>query len=102
MPAVKPIRSSAVRAVWLGRIRYDEALALQAEAAGRVAAGGEETLFLLEHEPVYTLGRNAAPADILCPPDRCRELGIETRETDRGGKVTYHGPGQLVGYPVLN
>jgi lipoyl(octanoyl) transferase len=91
-----------VEAVWLGRIRYDEALELQKEAAGRVAAGGEETLFLLEHDPVYTLGRNASAADILFTPDRRQELGIETREADRGGKVTYHGPGQLVGYPILN
>ncbi len=91
-----------VRAVWLGRVGYDEALALQREAAERVAAGGEETLFLLEHEPVFTLGRNASASDILFTPERCRELGIAIRETNRGGKVTYHGPGQLVGYPILN
>ncbi len=93
---------SAVRAVWLGRIGYDEALELQREAARQVAAGGEETLFLLEHAPVFTLGRNASHSDILFTPERCRELGIAIREADRGGKVTYHGPGQLVGYPVLN
>jgi lipoyl(octanoyl) transferase len=91
-----------VEAVWLGRIRYEEALEVQNEAARRVAAGGPETLFLLEHAPVYTLGRNASRSDILFTPERCRELGIEIRETDRGGKVTYHGPGQLVGYPILN
>jgi lipoyl(octanoyl) transferase len=90
------------RAVWLGRIGYDEALALQKEAARSVAAGGEETLFLLEHEPVFTLGRNASASDILFTPERCRELGIEIRDADRGGKVTYHGPGQLVGYPIVN
>jgi lipoyl(octanoyl) transferase len=92
----------AARAVWLGRIGYDQALALQMEAARSVAAGGEETLFLLEHEPVFTLGRNASASDILFTPERCRELGIEIREADRGGKVTYHGPGQLVGYPIVN
>jgi len=91
-----------MRIVWLGRIGYDQALALQKEAARQVAAGGEEALFLLEHEPVFTLGRNAVRSDILFTPERCRELGIEVRETDRGGRVTYHGPGQLVGYPVLN
>ena len=91
-----------VRARWLGRIGWDEALALQHEAAAQVVAGGPETLFLLEHEPVFTLGRNATPADILFTPERCAELGIAVRETDRGGKVTYHGPGQLVGYPILN
>ena len=90
------------RAVWLGRIGYDEALALQESAARRVAAGGEETLFLLEHNPVFTLGRNASASDILFKPERCRQLGIEVRETNRGGKVTYHGPGQLIGYPVLD
>jgi lipoyl(octanoyl) transferase len=91
-----------VRAVWLGRIRYADALDLQREAQRRVAAGGEETFFLLEHEPVFTLGRNASDADILLTPERRRELGIEVYESDRGGKVTYHGPGQLVGYPILD
>jgi lipoyl(octanoyl) transferase len=90
------------RAVWLGRIGFDEALALQESAARRVSAGGEETLFLLEHNPVFTLGRNASASDILFTPERCRQLGIEVHETNRGGKVTYHGPGQLVGYPVLD
>ncbi len=51
---------------------------------------------------MFTLGRNASAADVLFTPERCRELGIAVRETDRGGKVTYHGPGQLVGYPILN
>ena len=91
-----------LRAEWLGRIDYDRALALQGEAAAAVAAGGEERLFLLEHEPVYTLGRNATAADILFTPERRAELGIAVRESNRGGKVTYHGPGQLVGYPILN
>jgi len=90
-----------IRAPWLGRVPYDQGLALQAEAAVRAHAG-EERLLLLEHEPVFTLGRNASRADVLFTPERCRELGIEVRECDRGGKVTYHGPGQLVGYPVLN
>jgi lipoyl(octanoyl) transferase len=91
-----------VEPVWLGRIGYAEAWDLQRAAAARVAAGGSETLFLLEHEPVFTLGRNASAADVLFSPERCRQLGIGVVETDRGGKVTYHGPGQLVGYPVVN
>jgi lipoate-protein ligase B len=91
-----------VEAVWLGRIRYDEALEVQNEAARRVAAGGQESFFLLEHEPVFTLGRNASESDVLFTPERCRELGIEIRHADRGGKVTYHGPGQLVGYPIID
>jgi lipoyl(octanoyl) transferase len=96
------VERRTARVMWLGRIGYDEALALQESAARRVAAGGEETLFLLEHNPVFTLGRNASASDILFTPERCRQLGIEVRETSRGGKVTYHGPGQLVGYPVLD
>ncbi len=93
--------SRPLAAPWLGRIGYDEGLRLQAEAAERALAG-QDTLLLLEHEPVFTLGRNASRSDILFTPERCRELGIAVRESNRGGKVTYHGPGQLVGYPVLN
>ena len=90
-----------VHAPWLGRVSYDEGLTLQAEAAKRAAAG-EESLLLLEHDPVFTLGRNASERDVLFTSERRRELGIALRESDRGGKVTYHGPGQLVGYPMLN
>jgi lipoyl(octanoyl) transferase len=102
MTVLPAARTSAVRAIFLARIAFDDALRLQREAAARLAAGGEETLFLLEHEAVFTLGRNASRSDVLMTPQKCRELGIEVRETDRGGKVTYHGPGQLVGYPILN
>jgi lipoyl(octanoyl) transferase len=100
--AFQPATRRIVRAKYLGRIGYGPALALQNEAARRVASGGEEALLLLEHDPVYTLGRNASAADVLFTPERCRALGIEMHESDRGGKVTYHGPGQLVGYPILN
>ena len=86
----------------LGRIEYGRALALQAEAAERCRKTGAETLFLLEHEPVYTLGRNADSREILFTPARRAELGISLYETDRGGRATYHGPGQLVGYPILD
>jgi lipoyl(octanoyl) transferase len=91
-----------VRVRWLGRIRYADGLAIQAEAAREVAEGGEESLLLLEHEPVFTLGRYADAADVLLDEERRRALGIELFESDRGGKATYHGPGQLVGYPILN
>jgi lipoyl(octanoyl) transferase len=91
-----------VRATWLGRVPYAEGLRRQAEAAAAAAASpGEETLLLLEHEPVFTLGRNATRADVLLSEDELARRGIEVFETDRGGKVTYHGPGQLVGYPIL-
>ena len=95
-------RRARVEARWLGRIGYAQALELQREAAERAARGGHESLLLLEHEPVYTLGRNATEADILWSPERLREAAIDVRDSDRGGKVTYHGPGQLVGYPILN
>lgn len=98
----EPIPARRVEALWLGRIGYARALVLQREAAARVARGGPETLLLLEHDPVFTLGRNASPADVLFTPERRRELGIELFEADRGGKVTFHGPGQLVGYPIMN
>jgi lipoyl(octanoyl) transferase len=91
-----------LHAEWLGRVSYDDALGLQKRAAATLAAGGEERLYFLEHEPVYTLGRNARSSDVLFSPERRSELGIALRECDRGGQVTYHGPGQLVGYPILN
>jgi lipoyl(octanoyl) transferase len=102
---VKALQSRAVRSIRverLGRVSHDAAMPLQADAVRRVLEDGGETVFLLEHEPVYTLGRNASAADVLLSPARLRELGVAIRETDRGGKVTYHGPGQLVGYPVLS
>jgi lipoyl(octanoyl) transferase len=91
-----------VRVRWLGRIAYGDALRVQRECARAAGDGGEETLLLLEHEPVFTLGRNASPEDVLMDESRRQAEGIEVIETDRGGKVTYHGPGQLVGYPILN
>jgi lipoyl(octanoyl) transferase len=102
MEAVLTRREARVRVIRLGRIGYEPALALQREAAEAVRAGGPETLFLLEHEPVFTLGRNADRGDVLWAEEECRRRGISVVETDRGGKVTYHGPGQLVGYPVVN
>ena len=95
-------RAVRVEGRWLGRMDYDRALELQRTAADRVAGGGAETLLLLEHEPVYTLGRNARPDDVLWSAERLREATVQVRESNRGGKVTYHGPGQLVGYPILN
>src|SRR4051794_34271627 len=86
-----------------GRVPYGEALARQLAAAAAVKSGtGPEHLFLLEHPHVFTLGRNATPEDILAGPEWLAERGVEIAECDRGGQVTYHGPGQLVGYPVLN
>ena len=61
-----------------------------------------DTLLLVEHPNVYTLGRRGQLSDILIDEDELERLGIEVHYTDRGGEVTYHGPGQLVGYPILN
>ena len=93
------------RTLWtfLGRIGYAEALELQLAVREGVKRGaGEEHLLLLEHPPVYTLGRNATEKDVLAPKAWLASRGVEVIETDRGGQVTYHGPGQLVGYPVIS
>lgn len=86
----------------LGRVEYGEALALQERI--RAARQGDElpdVLLTLEHWPVYTRGRRAAPGELPMGEDWYRSQGIEIYDTDRGGRVTYHGPGQLVGYPIV-
>jgi lipoyl(octanoyl) transferase len=86
----------------LGLVPYAEALALQLAERARVQAGESDgVLLLLEHPPVYTLGRRSEPGDLAMGEDWYRAQGIEIVRTDRGGKLTYHGPGQLVGYPVV-
>jgi lipoyl(octanoyl) transferase len=89
----------------LGRVPYAEALALQRSLvedrrAGRVG----DLLILLEHPHVITLGARAdtARSNVVATPERLAELGVEVHETGRGGDVTYHGPGQVVGYPILD
>lgn len=85
-----------------GLTSYGEGLKLQKEAADHLLATGEETLILLEHTPVITHGRRTNEANILLPEDALKKRGVEVFETNRGGDVTYHGPGQLVGYPILD
>jgi lipoyl(octanoyl) transferase len=86
----------------LGVVEYREALALQEQLRGELQRGeGEEVLLLLEHPPVYTLGRRSEPGDLAMGRDWYLSQGIDVVETDRGGKLTYHGPGQLVGYPIM-
>jgi lipoyl(octanoyl) transferase len=86
-----------------GVVGYEESLRLQRErVAARKAGDIADTLILLEHPPVYTLGRNANRENLLFSPERLRRLGAEVFETDRGGDVTFHGPGQMVGYPILD
>lgn len=97
-----PRRIDVVSLLSEGRVSWDAAFALQKEAASRVKAGGPETLFLLEHEDVITVGRNAGLGELLVSEDFLRQRGIALRVADRGGKLTYHGPGQLVAYPVLD
>ena len=89
----------------LGRVPYDEALALQrALVEDRRAGKIGDTLLLLEHPHVLTLGvrRGGGRANILASPERLAELGVDVFEAGRGGDVTYHGPGQLVGYPIID
>ena len=86
----------------LGAVPYRDALAVQLRIRERRLAGElPDTLLLLEHPPVYTRGRRAGPGELSLGEDFCRARGIEIVETDRGGRVTYHGPGQLVGYPIM-
>jgi lipoyl(octanoyl) transferase len=86
----------------LGRIPYRDALAMQHDLAARRRAGElPDTLLLLEHPPVYTRGRRSLPGELTLGEEFYRARGIEVVSTDRGGRVTYHGPGQLVGYPIM-
>lgn len=88
--------------VQLGRLPYREGLAVQERLRdARERDLVPDTLLLLEHEPVYTRGRRSEPAELPHGEDWYAERGIEIVDVDRGGRVTYHGPGQLVGYPVV-
>ncbi len=86
-----------------GMLDFQAAYGLQRRLHGLVA-GGElpDTLLLLEHPHIYTLGRRGRRADILVGDDALRRLGVKMYVTDRGGETTYHGPGQLVGYPIVD
>ncbi len=87
----------------LGRLGYAEALELQQalESERKLAAIGDQFL-LLEHPHVLTLGRNGHPENVLVSRDRLEQLGIQYFENNRGGDITYHGPGQIVGYPIVD
>jgi len=92
-----------IQYLYLGRVDYDEGLRLQAEIAGLVTAGRvQNVLLLLEHPPVLTLGRNGNRANILASDEMLLRRGVTVHEINRGGDVTYHGPGQLVGYPIFD
>lgn len=96
-----PLR--VINVIYLGRVDYSTALDLQQTVVHLVKAGRVgHTLLLLEHSPVITLGRNAGMQNVIASRDFLTSQGIELFETDRGGDVTFHGPGQLVGYPIFD
>ncbi|MBA3422309.1 MAG: lipoyl(octanoyl) transferase LipB [Thermoleophilaceae bacterium] len=100
-----PASESALGELWTvraGRVPYLESVALQERLrAARQAGAIADTLLLLDHPPVYTKGRRTGPGDLPMGEEWYRTQGIEVAECDRGGRVTYHGPGQLVGYPIV-
>src|SRR5712671_4661174 len=87
----------------LGLISYRDAWKIQEGIHAQAAEGGEETLLLLEHTPVITFGRRVADAqkNLLTPAKVLEQMGVEVVESDRGGDITFHGPGQLVAYPII-
>ncbi len=91
------------RYAWLGTVGYACARALQDELVNQVHGGDSpNTLLLLEHPHVYTRGRLSRDEHLLAPCDELASAGVPVHDTDRGGQITYHGPGQLVGYPIIN
>jgi lipoyl(octanoyl) transferase len=108
METLAPERSGStpepgpIVASWLGRVEYHEALTLQKRLVAERADGTiGDRLLLLEHPAVLTLGRSSDPAHILAEPEALTARGIEVVRVERGGEVTYHGPGQLVAYPII-
>ncbi|MCP4675194.1 MAG: lipoyl(octanoyl) transferase LipB [Deltaproteobacteria bacterium] len=96
--------SSSARLVVLSDLTpYEEAHTLQLETVEKRGAGKiPDTLILLEHTPVITLGRNADPSGVVASKDVLEERGISVHRIERGGQATYHGPGQVVGYPIVD
>ncbi len=95
--------SLSLRVLDLGRMAYDRALDVQLQLVEeRRAETIPDTLALVEHPPVITMGRSAVDADILAPPEELMAAGATVHRITRGGEATYHGPGQVVGYPIVN
>jgi len=89
--------------IYLGTVPYGAALKLQHRLMQlRMQGDIPDTMLLLQHPPVFTLGRFKGESDVLSPPEDLKQRGFEVFQTDRGGSVTCHNPGQLVGYPILN
>ena len=100
--AVVADRSSELWVCNLGAVPYREAVELQHSIRERrLAEELPDVLLILEHPPVYTRGRRSAPGELVLGDDYYSARGIDIVDTDRGGRVTYHGPGQLVGYPIM-
>lgn len=99
--AARPRVSADLVSTWLGRVGYVAGWRLQEAVAARVRAGGPDRLLLLEHDPVYTIGRRGTTVNLLASPAELRARGASAYRVDRGGDITYHGPGQLVGYPIV-
>ena len=93
--------SRTLRAAWLGRVGYVDGWRLQEAVATRVRGGDDARLLLLEHDPVYTIGRRGTLDHLLVGLAELGRLGACVYKVDRGGDITYHGPGQLVGYPIV-
>lgn len=97
------MRQRTLKVERLGRVEYGAALEIQKQTEASVLTGEQpDTLLLLEHPHVLTLGRRSAAGGIVAPDDVLKARGVTIFETNRGGKVTYHGLGQIVGYPIIN
>lgn len=94
--------NSAIESTWYGRMGYEKGLELQDKVRHRIAGGGNDHLILLEHPPVYTFGKSANPGNMLITDQLLASIGATVHQTERGGDVTFHGPGQLVGYPIID
>src|SRR5688572_9686011 len=91
-----------MRAIDLGTMPYRDAWAIQEAAHADVLAGGEECVLLVEHPPVITFGRRpGVERNVIAPDEQLRALGVDVVQSDRGGDVTFHGPGQIVAYPIV-
>lgn len=94
--------TGTIRVRDLGLMPYRQAWELQEQAHEQVVAGGEETIFIVQHPPVITLGRREdSVKNLLTPEEKLSGLGVELVRSDRGGDITFHGPGQIVAYPII-